>query len=189
MTEDQEPYTVEESLERSRNGQAEVAQREEPDLSDPASFVTELSATSRFFEAHAVAKVRIGQKIVPVKIRSIPKEALEQAMLSMRPAKMPKIRDRQSGLLVVDEESSAYRQWLLTYGYIKVVLGFADMTLRDKQGRLVWQSNGEMQDLPGAIRALKDLGITSLQVDDLTRAVDALSKLESEQDTDDLLKN
>jgi len=163
------------------NGQAAF---EPLDLSDPAAFVTELSADTCFFEAQAMARVRIGQKIVAFKIRSVPKEALEHVMLEARPRNLPKVKT-MTGTLVLNEDAPAYRQWLLTYGYLKVLLGFAELTLRDRKGQVVWQvpnpTSFDFAVLP-AVQALKDLGITTHQVDDLSRQIDALSLLDAQEE-------
>ncbi len=165
-------------VDAAQNGQAVF---EPVDLSDPAPFVTELCATARFFEAQAIARVRIGPQVVAFKIRSVPKETLEQVMLDARPRNLPKVKTTQ-GTLVLNEDAPAYRQWLLTYGYLKVLLGFAEITLRDTQNRIVWQVPGARLDPLPAVQALKDLGITTHQVDDLTRQIDALSLLDAQED-------
>ena len=110
-------------------------------------------------------------------------------MLYLRPKGRPKMRDRATGLLVTDEDSPAYRGWLQTYGYIKVVLGLAEMTLRDRQGHVCWQSQGDMQHMAQAIQALKDMGIATPHVETLLRAIDALSTVEQEQEFTELLGN
>jgi hypothetical protein len=169
-----------EVIESRANGQP----KDQVDLSDPAPFVTELSATEKFFEAQALAKVRIGPRLVAFKIRSVSKEALEQVMMDARPRNLPKMKNAQ-GNLVVNEESPQYRQWLLTYGYLKVLLGFAELTLRDRAGRVVWQVPGDRQEAAAGVQALKDLGITTHQVEDLSRQIDALSLLDAEEDSRD----
>ena len=174
-----ETQGLESSNPGTQNGQRQ--EREAFDFSDPAAFVTELSASTRFFEAQAIAKVRIGQRIVAFKIRSIPKESLERVMLEMRPKNLPKIKNR-AGELIISEESTAYRQWLLTYGYLKILEGFADITLRDREGHIVWQVPGEIRDTAAAVQTLKEMGITTHQVEDLSRQIDALSLLDAEQD-------
>jgi hypothetical protein len=164
-----------------------------PDLSDPAAFVTELSAVTPYFEAQAMVRVRIGPRVIALKIRSVPKEQLEAAMLQMRP-KLPKYRDKQTGLLVVDEDSAPYRQWLQTYAYLKVILGLVAITLKDREGHIVWQSAEDrsapvIQQMPAAVQALKDMAITMLQVEAISRAIDALSQVEQEQEIEELLGN
>jgi hypothetical protein len=173
-----EEFETVENLRPAANGHREP---DLPDLSDPEPFVTELCATERFFEAQAVAKVRIGERVVAFKIRSVPKEALERVMLESRPKNLPKLKTAQ-GTLVLNEEAPPYRQWLLTYGYLKVLLGFAELTLRDRAGQIVWQVPGEVQQALPAVQALKDLGITTQQVEDLTRQIDALSLLDAQEE-------
>jgi hypothetical protein len=185
MSDEAELYTAE--VEAPVNGAGRPMQ---PDLSDPAAFVTELSAVTPYFEAQAVVRVRIGARVIALKIRSVPKEQLEQAMVQLRP-KLPKYRDKQTGLLVIDEDSTPYRHWLQTYAYLKAILGLADITLRDKQGQVVWRSPNDAweRDMPAAVQALKDMAITTLQIEAISRAIDALSQVEQEQEVEELLGN
>ena len=157
------------------------------ELRDPESFVTELSAQERFFEARGTARLRIGNRLVAFNIRSVPKNRLEQALFDLRPKHLPKIK--RQGQLVVDEEHPVYRQWLLTFGYIKVLLGFAEMTLRNHEGEIVWQSEGEIQDAQAGIDALRSMGITTQHVEELNQHIDALTRLEIAQDEEAFLGN
>lgn len=179
---DQEVYEVEQPA--TLNGKKPP--REEPDLSDPEGFVTELSADTKFFEAQDIARVRIGQRIVTFKIASVSKEELEQAIMEARPKSLPRRRDR-AGNLAIDDDSPQYRNWLLTYAYIKVLLSFRELTIRDKAGEVVWQRETGIRKTAPAIQALKEMGISTPQVDDLTKQIDALSQLDAQQEMADFL--
>lgn len=159
----------------------------ERDLSDPEPFVTELSAQTRFFEAQGEAWVRIGTHKRRLKIRSVSKDAMDQAQLALQGGKLPQTWDSKKNDWVNNFDHPRFIKYALALAYIKAVLGLAESTLRNREGVIVWQSNGEIQDLPAAIQALKDMGITQTQVDALSKAIDGLTQLEQEQDVETFL--
>lgn len=159
------------------------------DTSDPAEFVTELSASSDFFQAESVAHILVKGRTYAFKIRSVPKSEIEDALRELKPRSLPKVLDKKTKTYVEDTESRAYLHWIGTFGYLKVLLGLSAMTLRDRRGEIVWQVPGEVRKLDVAVQALKDTGITVEHVEKLTAAINALSAQEDEQQTEELLGN
>lgn len=157
-----------------------------PDLSDPTAFVTELSAAAPLFQAEAVALVRVGQRHLPFKIRSVAHETLQDLLRRLRPKGLRRIRDKKTGEWRDDPNSPLLAEYNLRFAYAKVILGLADITLRDQAGTIVWQSKGEIQNLPKAITALRAMQLAPGQIKALSDAIDALSESEQDDEQDDL---
>jgi hypothetical protein len=170
---------------------------ERPDTSDPSEFVTELHASEPRLRAESVATIQVGAKQLKFRIRSIPKAELEEYMQRLRPkpsyvkdAHGKPLRD-EAGKPIEDENSPERTRWYLQFGYMKVLLGLAEITLRDRTGAVVWQTPGDSstQDMRAAVQALKDSGIATQHVEDLNKAIDALTVLQAEEQVEDLLGN
>lgn len=181
----------------SRNGPLVTYGDLPPDTSDPSEFVTELGPNDPALRAESIAFIQVGKKQKPFKIRSIPKTELEQGMALLRPptvylrnAHGKYVRDEQGNRIEV-EDSPEKTAWYLTFGYMKVLLGLAEITLRDRAGAVVWQVPGdqESRDIRAAIQALKDSGIATQHIEDLNKAIDALTTLETDEAVEDLLGN
>jgi hypothetical protein len=166
------------------------------DLSDPEAFVTELRAAEPLLRAESVATIQVGARQLKFRVRSIPRAELEDGMRMLRP-KATYLRDGhgkyvrdEAGKLVEDEDAPAKTAWYLQFGYMKVLFGLAELTLRDRTGAVVWQVPGEEhRDIRAAIQALKDTGISTQHVEDLNRAIDALTVLQMDEQVEDLLGN
>jgi hypothetical protein len=159
------------------------------DTSDPEPFVTELVAGSALFKLEGVVKINIGGRWRPFKIRAIPRIELEEAMRELKPKRLPKVLDKQTKTYVEDTESEAYLRWIGTYGYLRVLLGLADITLRNREGVIVWQYPGEVRHLAEAVQALQQTGITTDHVERFTQAINALSAQDEDEQTETLLGN
>jgi hypothetical protein len=159
------------------------------DTSDPEPFVTELVAGAPLFQLESVATITIGGKRCRFKIRAIPKIELEEALRELKPKRLPKILDKQTKTYVEDTESEVYLRWIGTYGYLKVLLGLADITLRNREGVIVWQYPGEVRHLAEAVQALQQTGITTDHVERLTQAINALSAQDEDEQAETLLGN
>jgi len=193
MSEDHETYdTYAPTVSLANGAQGPHANEASPartvaDLSDPEAFVTELSAATPFFEAQGAVAVRIGARQVRLKIRSVPKDVLDKAMHLLQGGRLPQVWDKKKNEWVANVEHPRFVEYALSLGYIKVVLGLAETVLRNRQGQIVWQSAGEVQDMAQAIQALRDMGITTPQVDTIVRAIDELTQAEAEQEVTDFL--
>ena len=180
----------------SANGPIETWGDEGVDLSDPEAFVTELRAAEPLLRAESVATIQVGTRRLQFKIRSIPRAELEEGMRVLRPkttyrrdAQGKYIRD-EAGKLIEDENAPERTAWYLQFGYMKTLLGLAELTLRDRTGAIVWQTPGEEhRDLRAAIQALKDTGISTQHVEDLNKAIDALTMVQVDERAEGLLGN
>jgi hypothetical protein len=178
------------------NGPVETWGDERPDVSDPEAFVTELGAAEPLLRAESVATIQVGVRQLKFKIRSVPRAELEEGMRVLRP-KTVYLRDHQgkymkddAGKLIEDEDAPTRTGWYLQFGYMKTLMGLAEITLRDRTGAVVWQAPGEEhRDLRAAIQALKDTGISTQHVEDLNKAIDALTVLHIDECAEDLLGN
>ena len=181
-----------------------------PDLSDPTAFVLDLSAETPFFASEGRVKLRIGKKVLPFLIRSVPHDVLQRAMQTCKPP-VPKILDKDTRKLVDDVESPIYQDWEQSYAYVKAVLGLTHIVLRDKQGAVVWQSTGQASDdaeaffavqtierhdkihwgtkFRRAVQALKDMQMTLGHIVALSTAIDDLSRVDDAETAEDLLGN
>ena len=173
----------------------QVFRDETPDVSDPSEFVTELHANDMVFQAESIATIQVGRKQLKFKIRSVPKVELEEYMQALKP-KAIYLRDAhgkfvfENGRPVEDENHPTKTEWYLLFGYLQVLLGFAELTLRDRTGAIVWHRPGDRcSDVRAAIQALKDSGITTQHVEDLKKAIDALTQVHEENETEHLLGN
>lgn len=180
----------------TQNGPIETWGDEALDMSDPEEFVTELRAAEPLLRAESVAIIQVGTRQLKFKIRSIPRAELEAGMAQLRPktvylkdAHGKFVRDEQ-GKLVEDEDAPSKTAWYLQFGYMKCLLGMAELTLRDRTGTIVWQVPGtEHRDLRAGIHALKDTGISTQHIEDLNKAIDALTLLHVEERAEDLMGN
>jgi hypothetical protein len=175
------------------NGVAEglgpqVFRDEPPDLSDPSGFVTELHANDTIFQAESIATIQVGRKQLKFKIRSVPKVELEESMQAIKP-KAVYLRDAhgkfvfENGRPVEDENHPTKTEWYL-------LLGFAELTLHDRTGAIVWQRPGaQHNDVRAAIQALKDSGITTQHIEDLKKSIDALTQVHENDEAEHLLGN
>jgi hypothetical protein len=182
------------------NGVAEglgpqVFRDEPPDLSDPSGFVTELHANDTIFQAESIATIQVGRKQLKFKIRSVPKVELEKSMQAIKP-KAVYLRDAhgkfvfENGRPVEDENHPTKTEWYLLFGYLQVLLGFAELTLHDRTGAIVWQRPGaQHNDVRAAIQALKDSGITTQHIEDLKKSIDALTQVHENDEAEHLLGN
>lgn len=182
--------------ELGQNGPVITFDTEVLDMSDPEGFVTELRAAEPLLRAESVATIQVGPRQLKFKIRSIPRTELEAGMAQLRPktvylkdAHGKFVRD-ENGKLVEDDDAPSKTAWYLQFGYMKCLLGMAELTLRDRTGAIVWQVPGEThRDLRAGIQALKDTGISTQHIEDLNKAIDALTVLQIEERAEDLMGN
>ena len=153
------------------------------------TLITEISAQDTPFATIGTCRVKVGARSMLLGIKSVPTDIYQQEVQRLKPKKLPRI-STPDGRYVVDEESPAYSKYLIEGSYLRVLLGLAQMTLKDRKGKVVWRVPGEGGDIPAAIQALKDTGLTDQQMFQVVQAINQLTRADqllTQEATDDFL--
>ena len=162
--------------------------------------ITSLMEGNPVFRCRGIVRIKVGEKVFQLPIRSVdveesirllahkrPNPPVERVFV--RPDEAKKSGQRGGWVTVANEASPAYIEAQRTYttelNYLIMLKGL-DVSLKDSSGIAVWDPNNEScQDKEASLRILRSLGLTSWQFTDIVEAIQNLTNFAVEE----LVKN
>jgi hypothetical protein len=165
----------------------------------PEELITSLVEGSSIFRCKGTARVKVGNKVVQIPIRSVDLEELTKTLPFKKPtpptekafispnSKVGKELGLKKGqwVEVIKPEDEDYQNALQEYnsrlGYLIVLKGL-DIVLKDRDGNIVWDPDDpSKQDLDRALEVLRGLGMTGWQFEQISNAIRDLTKFEEQE--------